>query len=314
MSENARWALICNWLIRVLDDDTSWIIWGKRWIFPKSYISSYDELNKLISYIRDASNRINESDVTEDWIKQSPKLMDALNDKHKTFSQWLQELNISVIYKLLNQYNVVTPEELLKHVGITLPINSLECADPESFANDLQNMRIPPPQEPFAIQDVWHPLSEEAISSLEIPLDIKVEVLRLTLALLIKVSLSQLKSIKDPREIFMAYLAGWAQGRLDCLDPDTALIPPDTLKDHLFKLKSSESRKKGWEEHDKAIDEALREADQKWASGDKSLHNQMANHLARKFGLKRSVLLRRVKDVARKYNRVFGIKGIKKEK
>lgn len=63
-------------------------------------------------------------------------------------------------------------------------------------------------------------------------------------------------------------------------------------------------------------DEATKIADKKWADGDEALHNEMVDHLLnlRKFQgkLSRNSLLNKIGEVAEKYNKKKGVKGVKK--
>ncbi|MHC1744978.1 MAG: hypothetical protein AB9873_18395 [Syntrophobacteraceae bacterium] len=70
-----------------------------------------------------------------------------------------------------------------------------------------------------------------------------------------------------------------------------------------------------WSLRNTALRDALAEAEKRWEDGDDCFHHEMAEFLSKKYSaLSRKVLKRELKPIARRYDRLFGIKGVKKEK
>lgn len=125
------------------------------------------------------------------------------------------------------------------------------------------------------------------------------------------------ESTVDPNEFFcLMYQIGNAHGFLMTLDPNRVEI----LKEAYSRIKGSETVGKRWKLQQDKKEEAARIADAKWNTGDKALHTEMADFLCNSAkhpeieGLSRSEILDAIKPVAKKHDRVFGMKGVKKEK
>ncbi len=123
---------------------------------------------------------------------------------------------------------------------------------------------------------------------------------------------------RDVIEIFcIMHQLGQAHGLLMNISKERV----DILKDAYGRIKGSEyivSRR--WNLKKQQKDKACKIADDLWRKGDQSLHTEMADHLHESVkhpelnGLSRNQILTAIKQVAQKYNRVLGIKGVRKNK
>jgi hypothetical protein len=122
------------------------------------------------------------------------------------------------------------------------------------------------------------------------------------------------------KEILLAtYMAGVYRGVLVGIDDTIEGREFGFLKDILHTLKSKEWQDGRWKTRDSALQEAMELAEKLWLEGDDLLHHKMAKYLPEVIpGLDENVsydvLKRELKPIAKKYNRLFGIKGVKKEK
>jgi RNAse (barnase) inhibitor barstar len=128
-----------------------------------------------------------------------------------------------------------------------------------------------------------------------------------------------LKGITDEDWQDTFFLLGFACGTLEKHDPE--LTPKKLYADHYHSLKSKREVEKRWEKPKKQLKEALEIADQKWKDGEESWNYEMNEYLLdmkingrKRFpDLTRGMLKKGLNPIARKYNRLFGLKGVTKK-
>jgi hypothetical protein len=105
------------------------------------------------------------------------------------------------------------------------------------------------------------------------------------------------------------YLLGFMDGVLVATDPDDPKSKwYERLKQTFRSIRSAEDRNKEWEKHKAKVAAALQEAEERWAKGDPTMHNKMAEQLAPKYGLTKKALQTELRPLAREYGRIRGEK------
>jgi hypothetical protein len=122
----------------------------------------------------------------------------------------------------------------------------------------------------------------------------------------------EIDKIINHEEAVRMYCLGRTHGSLESVVPD--LMPVSLYEKYFHSLKMKSLIQERWNKRDEELTEALGIADKKWENGDPALHTEMAKFLEPKFpNLSYDVLKKRLRPIAKKYNRLFGVKGVKKE-
>lgn len=119
-----------------------------------------------------------------------------------------------------------------------------------------------------------------------------------------------LEHADDPGTLLSIYNLGCARGALEGVDLES--MPSKLYEDHFHSVKSKSAVEKRWKATNDAILKALAEADKRWKSGEEALHHEMAQHLSNKYNVSYNTLKKRLKPIARIHNRLFGVKGVRK--
>ncbi|SHK16953.1 Sigma-54 interaction domain-containing protein [Desulfatibacillum alkenivorans DSM 16219] len=107
------------------------------------------------------------------------------------------------------------------------------------------------------------------------------------------------------------------QGDEGLASQDQGMEIQDERKKAIVSKAASENRAKGWEKHNEGKQKAIKIAEERWKNGDKTLHHEMAVELCKQLQpeypkLTKDIIRKALKETAKKYNRLFGVKGVKK--
>jgi len=116
----------------------------------------------------------------------------------------------------------------------------------------------------------------------------------------------------DPSLIFgELYRIALLRGKLSGLD----ILVDERIEDSQCRFKSKRYISNRWEPVRKAKQEALRVAEDKWSKGDPAFHDEMAHELEKCFKeLSYNMLKRELKPLAKEFNRLRGVKGVKRQR
>lgn len=126
----------------------------------------------------------------------------------------------------------------------------------------------------------------------------------------------KLKDSRDAESLVSIYLLGCARGAV----ADLGHLPTKLFEDHFHREKSKQAIRRRWEARDNALKEPLQYADGLWEKGEAVLHDEMAAYLEKLDRFKQQLrhvghkaILKALVPIAKKYNRVRGMKGMTKK-